>query len=111
MCDEFRESLAPLPCCSKPWIWISEPNESRVKKFIRGRSLPKRALSVKGPAKNQLPNEYKSERTSTLVSSISQDCVEGLEADAHRASTQFYRRAVGMENDLVMVKAPRRLFR
>jgi hypothetical protein len=42
---------------------------------------------------------------------ISQDRVNGLEGDAHRASTQFYRRAIGMENDLVMVKASRRLFR
>src|SRR5271156_4144139 len=54
MPNELSESLALVPCCSKPWIWISEPNESRVKKFIRGRSLPTRALPVKGPAKNQL---------------------------------------------------------
>jgi hypothetical protein len=42
---------------------------------------------------------------------ISQDRVEGLEGDAHRASTQFYMRAVDMDSDLVMVKASRRLFR
>ena len=42
---------------------------------------------------------------------ISQDRVKGLEGDAHRASTQFYMRAVGVDNDLVMVKASRRQFR
>src|SRR6516165_10112987 len=54
MRDEFRESLSLLPPRSDPWIWISKPIESSVKKFIRGRSLPTAALSVKGPAKNEL---------------------------------------------------------
>src|SRR5215831_1399462 len=54
MRDEFRESLSLLPPRSDPWIGISKPTKSRVKKFIRGRSLPTAALSVKGPAKNEL---------------------------------------------------------
>src|SRR5262249_57354860 len=43
-----------LPPRSDPWIWISKPIESSVKKFIRRRSLPAAALFVKGPAKNEL---------------------------------------------------------
>ena len=35
----------------------------------------------------------------------------GLEGDAQRASTQFYVRAVGMDQNLVVVKASRRVFR
>src|SRR5215471_6505866 len=54
MRDELRQSLAFLPPRSVSWIAISKPNESRIKKFIRGRSLPIAALSVKGPAKNKL---------------------------------------------------------
>src|SRR6516225_8901937 len=54
MCDELRQSFAFLPRRSKPGIWISKPIESRVEKFIRGRSLRTGALPVKGPAKNQL---------------------------------------------------------
>src|SRR5208337_1454101 len=54
MRDELRESLAFLPRRSKPWIWISKPSESRIKKFIRGRSLPTGALSVEGPTKDKL---------------------------------------------------------
>src|ERR1700736_485330 len=54
MCDELRQSLALLPCRSEPWIWISKPSESRVKKFICGRSLPTAALSVEGPAIDEL---------------------------------------------------------
>src|SRR6516165_7599409 len=34
MGDEFGESLSLLPSCSGPWIWISKPIESSVKKFI-----------------------------------------------------------------------------
>ena len=34
MRDELRESLALFPGRSKPWIWISKPVESRIKKFI-----------------------------------------------------------------------------
>src|ERR1700720_4660038 len=62
MRDELRESLALLPRSSEPWIWISKPSESRVKKFICGRSLPTAALSVEGPTKNKL-------RRTILVSS------------------------------------------
>src|SRR6516164_3266291 len=54
MRDELRQSLAFLPPRSVSWIAISKPNESRIKKFIRGRSLPTAALSVEGPAKNKL---------------------------------------------------------
>src|SRR5215471_17597496 len=54
MRDELRESLAFLPRRSEPWIWITKPSESRIKKFICGRSVPTRALSVEGPTKNQL---------------------------------------------------------
>src|SRR6516165_5059261 len=54
MCDELRQSFALLPRGSEPWIRISKPSKSRVKKFIRGQSLPAGALPVKGPAKNKL---------------------------------------------------------
>src|SRR5580692_7312699 len=54
MRDELRESLAFLPCPSQPWIWITKPSESRVNKFISGPSVSAGALSVKGPAKNEL---------------------------------------------------------
>src|ERR1700744_5162533 len=53
MCDEFRQSFALLPRCSDPRIWITKPSQGSVKKFIGGRSAPTRALSVKGPAKNE----------------------------------------------------------
>src|SRR5580693_145435 len=51
---ELRQSFALLPCRSEPWIWVTEPTESSVKKFICGRSVPSGALSVKRPAKNKL---------------------------------------------------------
>src|SRR6516162_4024319 len=54
MCDELRESLALLPRRSEPWIWISKPSESRIEKFIRGRSLATAPLSVERPAINEL---------------------------------------------------------
>src|SRR5271167_4582874 len=54
MRDELRQSFAFLPRRSEPWIWISKPSESRIKKFIRGQSLPTSALAVEGPAKNEL---------------------------------------------------------
>src|SRR6476646_1076081 len=54
MCDELRQSFAFLPGGTEPWIWISKPGESRIKKFICGRSLPTAALSVEGPTKNKL---------------------------------------------------------
>src|SRR5271166_4606887 len=53
MRDKLRQSFALLPGRSEPWIWISKPCESRVKKFIRGRSLPTGALSIEGPTKNK----------------------------------------------------------
>src|SRR5260221_13939399 len=54
MSDELCESLSLLPCRSEPWIWISKPGESRINKFVRRRSVPTAALSVKGPAKDEL---------------------------------------------------------
>src|SRR5271157_3721580 len=54
MRDELRQSFALLPPRANPWIWISKPSESSVKKFVCGRSVPTRALSVEGPAKNEL---------------------------------------------------------
>src|ERR1700726_5293795 len=54
MRHEPRQSFAFLPGRSESRIWISKPSESRVKKFICGRSLPTAALSVEGPTKNKL---------------------------------------------------------
>src|SRR5260221_6194577 len=54
MRNELRQSFALLPLRSDPWIWISKPVESRIKKFICGRSAPTAALSVEGPTKNEL---------------------------------------------------------
>src|SRR5215469_4285185 len=54
MRDELSESFTLLPRCSEQWIWITKPSESPVKKFIRRGSIPAGALSVKGPAKNEL---------------------------------------------------------
>src|ERR1700675_1656860 len=54
MRDELRKSLAFLPQRSEPWIWISKPSESRIKKFICGRSVPTAALSVEGPAEKNI---------------------------------------------------------
>src|SRR3984893_5572646 len=50
----FRQSFAFLPGRSEPWIWVSKPSESRIKKFICGRGIPTAALSVEGPSKNKL---------------------------------------------------------
>src|ERR1700757_501484 len=52
--DEFRQPFALLPGSSHPWIWIPKPSESSVDKFVCGRRLAARALSVEGPAKNEL---------------------------------------------------------
>ena len=38
---------------------------------------------------------------------IPQDRVEGLKGDAHRAPTQLHRPSIGVDSDLVMVKALR----
>src|SRR6516225_6421331 len=54
MPDELRESLALLPCCSKPWIWIAKPVKSGIKKFIGRRSASTCTLSVERPAKDEL---------------------------------------------------------
>src|ERR1700722_9145161 len=54
MRDELRQSFALLPRGSEPWIWISKPSESRVKKFVCGRSAPAATLSVEGPTINKL---------------------------------------------------------
>jgi len=54
MRDELCNSISLLPGRSNPWIWITKPSKSGVKKFIRGGSASATALSVKGPAKDQL---------------------------------------------------------
>src|ERR1700736_2992256 len=54
MRNQLCQSFALLPRRSDPWIWISKPSESRIKKFICGRSVPTGALSVEGPTKNEL---------------------------------------------------------
>src|SRR5260370_32623977 len=54
MRNELRQSFALSPRRSEPWIWISKPSESRIKKFICRRSVPTAALSVEGPTKNKL---------------------------------------------------------
>src|ERR1700730_7328725 len=54
MRDELRQPFALLPRRPEPWIWITKPSESSVKKFICRRRLPAGALPVEGPAKNQL---------------------------------------------------------
>jgi hypothetical protein len=53
MRDELCQSFAFLPGRSESWIWISKPVESRIKKFICGRSASTAALPVEGPAKDQ----------------------------------------------------------
>ena len=54
MRDQFRQSFALLPRRSDPWIRVTKPTESSVKKFIGGRSASSAALLVERPAKNQL---------------------------------------------------------
>src|ERR1700738_4420226 len=54
MGDELRQSFALFPRRSETRIWICKPSESRIKKFIRGRTVPTGALSVEGPTKNKL---------------------------------------------------------
>src|SRR5580704_4573702 len=70
MCDEFRESFPFLPRRTDPRIWIAEPAQSSVKKFVCGRSTPTAALSVKGPAKNEL------RRTIMFSSHVSEPMVD-----------------------------------
>src|ERR1700730_13545848 len=54
MRDELRQSFALLPGRPNPWIWITKPSKSSIKKFICGRSTSTCALPIEGPAKNQL---------------------------------------------------------
>src|SRR6516164_10329067 len=54
MRDKLRESLAFLPRRSEPWIWITKPSQNRIKKFIGRRGVATGALSVEGPAKDEL---------------------------------------------------------
>src|ERR1700747_2325780 len=54
MSEELCQSFALLPSRSEPRIWIAKPGQSRIKKFIRGRSLHAVALSVKGPTEHEL---------------------------------------------------------
>ena len=52
-CDETRQSFAFLPRRSNSRIWISKPGQSRLKKFLCGRSVPT-AVLPEGPSKNEL---------------------------------------------------------
>src|ERR1700746_2012741 len=54
MRDELRESLALLPCRSHARIRISKTIERSIEEFICRRSTSACALSVEGPAENQL---------------------------------------------------------
>src|SRR4029077_19085654 len=54
MRDELRESFALLPWRSDSWIRIAKPSKSRIQKFVSGRRAPSCALSVEGPAENEL---------------------------------------------------------
>src|SRR6516162_5555400 len=54
MGHQLRQPLALFPRCSEPRIGITKPSESSVQEFVCGRSASTRALSVKGPAKNEL---------------------------------------------------------
>src|SRR6516165_9027423 len=54
MPDQLREPLSLLPRCSEPWIWISKPGESSVKKFIRRRRASTCPLPVERPPKDEL---------------------------------------------------------
>src|SRR5262249_36769957 len=54
MRHELRQSLALLPCCSEPRIWVAKPRQSRIKKFICGRSTPTSTLAIERPTKNKL---------------------------------------------------------
>src|ERR1700747_1408650 len=54
MRNELGQSFALLPWCSDARIWIPDPSESRVKKFLCGGRAAGGALSVEGPAKNEL---------------------------------------------------------
>src|SRR5580692_6163891 len=54
MGHQLRQPLTLFPRCSDPRIWITKPSEGRVKKFICRRSASTAALSVEGPAKNEL---------------------------------------------------------
>ena len=54
MRDQLRQSFALLPRRSNPWIWISKPSESSVKKFICGGGAPTATLPVEGPAIDEL---------------------------------------------------------
>src|SRR6516164_8489393 len=54
MCHQFRQSFTLLPRRSNPWIRISEPTKGSVDKFICRRRFHGGALSIEGPAKNNL---------------------------------------------------------
>src|SRR5271165_1148005 len=54
MRDELRQPFALFPSRSEPWIWITKPSKSRIKKFVCRGSVPGAALSVEGPTKNKL---------------------------------------------------------
>src|SRR5208283_1129394 len=53
MRHQLGQSFALLPRGSDPWIGISKPSESSVKKFICGRRASTSALPIKRPAKDE----------------------------------------------------------
>src|SRR5215471_2464514 len=70
MRDQLRQSLSLLPRRPKPWIWISKPPQSGIKKFIGRRSVAAGALSIERPAK------YELRRTIVFSSNSSQPMVD-----------------------------------
>src|ERR1700730_3475224 len=54
MGHQLRQPLALFPRCSDAWIGVPKPSQSSVKEFVCGRRAPIRALSIEGPAKNEL---------------------------------------------------------
>jgi hypothetical protein len=80
----LRQSLGLFPRCSDAWIGIPEPSQSSVKKFICGRSAPGRALSIEGPAKNEL-------RRTILFSS---HWLRRMAAERYRSAEKLYELSV-----------------
>src|SRR6516164_7084 len=54
MSHELCQSFSLRPRRSKPWIWITKPYKSGIKKFVGRRRATTRTLPVERPAKNEL---------------------------------------------------------
>src|SRR6516164_4192181 len=50
---EPGQSFALLPCTADAGVWIAEPSQGRVQKFVGRRSVPAGALPIERPAKHQ----------------------------------------------------------